>query len=162
MNTANRLVAVAIATLGAGAAAAEGTMYRCPGNEYNNTLGAREAAAKGCKTLEGTPITVIQSSRPRPVPSTSTATAGSGPRVDPGEQRARDTDARRILEAELKREEGRLAEMKTEFNNGQPERLGNEKNYQKYLDRVADMKAAIGRKESDVTALRRELAKQPL
>ncbi len=29
--------------------------------------------------------------------------------------------------------------MQKEFNNGQPERQGDEKNYQKYLDRVADM-----------------------
>jgi len=51
--------------------------------------------------------------------------------------------------------------MKTEYNNGQPERQGGEKNYQKYLDRVSDMKAAIGRKEGDIAALKREIAKQP-
>ena len=51
--------------------------------------------------------------------------------------------------------------MRTEFNNGQPERQGNEKNYQKYLDRVADMKTAIARKEGDIGALKREIAKQP-
>jgi len=31
--------------------------------------------------------------------------------------------------------------MQKEFNNGQPERLGSERNYQKYLDRVEEMKA---------------------
>ncbi|HEY9238013.1 MAG TPA: hypothetical protein VIP10_04155, partial [Burkholderiaceae bacterium] len=82
-------------------------------------------------------------------------------RIDPADQRARDSDARRILEAELRREEERLAAMKVEFNNGEPERQGNEKNYQKYLDRVADMKSAIGRKEGDIAALKREIAKQP-
>ena len=51
--------------------------------------------------------------------------------------------------------------MKTDYNNGQPERQGNEKNYQKYVDRVADMKSAIDRKESDIAALKREIAKQP-
>ncbi len=144
-------------------AAAEGqTMYRCPGNEYNNTLGAKEAKDKGCKTIEGAPITIIQSVKPRsagtPVPSSS---GPAGSRVDPADQRARDSDARRILEAELKREEERLASMKSEFNNGQPERQGNEKNYQKYLDRVNDMKSSIARKEGDVSALKREIAKQP-
>lgn len=136
-----------------------GTMWRCPGNEYNNTLSAKEAKDKGCKTIEGAPITVIQSVKPRvaPPPSASSAVV----RVDPVEQRARDSDARRILEGELQREESRLAEMKVEYNNGQPERQGNEKNYQKYIDRVADMKAAIDRKEGDIAALKRELAKQP-
>ena len=138
---------------------AEGsTMWRCPGNEYNNTLSAKEAKDKGCKTIEGAPITIIQSVKPRAPAATS---GPSGTKVDPAEQKARDNDARRILEGELKREEDRLAAMKTEYNNGQPERQGNEKNYQKYIDRVADMKSAIDRKESDIAALKREIAKQP-
>lgn len=147
----------------AAARAAEGqTMYRCPGNEYNNTLSAKEAKDKGCKTIEGAPITIIQNVKPRPGGTPVPIASGPvGTRVDPADQRARDNDARRILEAELKREEDRLASMKTEFNNGQPERQGNEKNYQKYLDRVADMKSAIARKEGDVAALKREIAKQP-
>jgi chromosome segregation ATPase len=82
-------------------------------------------------------------------------------RIDPAEQRARDSDARRILEAELRREEERLAAMKIEYNNGQPERQGNEANFQKYLDRVADLKSAIARKEGDIVALKREIAKHP-
>ena len=147
----------------AAARAAEGqTMYRCPGNEYNNTLSAKEAKDKGCKSIEGAPITIIQTVKPRPAGTPVPSSSGpAGTRVDPADQRARDSDARRILEAELKREEDRLASLKTEFNNGQPERQGNEKNYQKYLDRVADMKTAIARKEGDVTALKREITKQP-
>ncbi|HUP05981.1 MAG TPA: hypothetical protein VMU47_02445, partial [Caldimonas sp.] len=75
--------------------------------------------------------------------------------------RARDSDARRILESELKNEEQRLAEMEKEFNNGEPERLGNERNFQKYQDRVAEMRSAIARKQSDIAAIKRELAKLP-
>ncbi|MBN8493206.1 MAG: hypothetical protein J0M00_17500, partial [Burkholderiales bacterium] len=90
----------------------------------------------------------------------------SGPRppearVDPAAQRARDTDSRRILEAELRREEERLAELRKEYNNGEPERQGSERNYQKYLDRVADLKSGIARKEGDIAAIKRELAKLP-
>ena len=51
--------------------------------------------------------------------------------------------------------------MQREYNNGEPERQGNERNYQKYLDRVAEMKMAIARKESDIAALKRELGKLP-
>ena len=151
----------AVVAIGTARAAEGSVMWRCPGNEYNNTLSAKEARDKGCKTIEGAPITVIQGPKPRaaatPVPSSGPA----GTKVDPADQRARDSDARRILEAELKREDDRLATMKTEYAGGQPERQGNEKNYQKYLDRVADMKSAIGRKESDIAALKREIAKQP-
>ncbi len=134
-----------------------GVMYRCPGNDYNNTLSAKEAKDRGCRTLEGAPITVIQTAKPRPVPPASASPNGS--RIDPAEQRARDNDARRILETELQREQERLSQMVAEYNGGQPERQGNEKNYQKYLDRVADMKSAIARKESDIAAIKRELQK---
>jgi SMC interacting uncharacterized protein involved in chromosome segregation len=73
----------------------------------------------------------------------------------------RDTDARRILTTELQTEQDRLAALQKDFNNGEPERQGSERNYQKYADRVAEMKAAIARKESDIAAIRRELAKLP-
>jgi len=156
-------VSLVMGSVGPGhALAAEGAvMYRCPGNDYNNTLTAKEAKDRGCKTIEGAPITIIQGTKPRPATAGSPASAGPATsRIDPAEQRARDTDAKRILEAELKREEERLATMKAEYNNGEPERLGNEKNFQKYMDRVGDMKAAIVRKESDIAAIRRELTKQ--
>ena len=55
------------------------------------------------------------------------ASRPAGARVDPAEQRARDSDARRILQDELQREEDRLAELKKEYNNGEPERQGNER-----------------------------------
>ena len=153
------LGSVALAALGA---SDTGVMYRCPGNDYNNTLTAKEAKDKGCKTIDGAPITIIQITKQRP--STGPSSSASGPaatRIDPAEQRARDNDARRILEAELKREEERLAAMRTEFNNGEPERRGDEKNNQKYIDRVSDMKAAMARKENDITSIKRELAKLP-
>lgn len=138
-------------------------VYRCPGNLYTDQLSAKEAQDRGCKTLEGTPITVIQGPARREAPKAAAAPASGAPareaRVDPAEQKARDSDARRILEAELKREEERLAALQQEYNNGQPERLGSERNYQRYLDRVEGLKAAIARKEADIAAIKRELAK---
>ena len=151
------------------APAATGTpsaVYRCPGNPvlYTDAISAREARDKGCRTIEGAPITVIPGPKPRAAPTLATGAAtpsgAAASRIDPTEQRNRDSDARRILEAELKREEDRLAVLKSEYNNGEPERMGNEKNFQKYMERVGDMKAAITRKESDIAALKRELSKK--
>ena len=51
--------------------------------------------------------------------------------------------------------------MRREYNNGEPERRGDERNFQNYLDRVAQMRAALQRSESDIVALRRELSKLP-
>jgi hypothetical protein len=138
-------------------------LYRCPGNDYRNTISAREAEKLGCRKVEGAPVTIIQTTRPRSAGASvpSTAAAASGIRVDPVAQRARDTDARRILEGELKSEEGKLAVMEKDYNGGQPERQGDEKNFQKYLDRVAEMRAAIARKQTDIAALRREIQKLP-
>ncbi|GAP36984.1 hypothetical protein ISF6_2839 [Piscinibacter sakaiensis] len=166
--------AVAAALLAGAAAQAQvvrNVVYRCPGNPvlYTDAISEKEARERGCRTIEGAPITVIQT-RPAarsggtPVPPVATAAPARGDpstRVDPGEQRARDSDRRAILGAELRREEQALADLNREYNRGEPERRGDERNYQKYLDRVAELKASIARKESDVAAIKRELAKTP-
>ena len=141
-------------------------IYRC-GNEYTNTV--PKAQTRGCKLMEGGNVTVVQGSRPAAasVPSRSAATpatpaAGStvGARVESGEQKSRDSDARRILESELKKAEARQAELLKEFNNGEPDKIGGEaRNYQKYLDRVAELKASLERNESDIAGIRRELGR---
>lgn len=145
-------------------------VYKCPGNVYTSDreLSAKQADDKGCKIIEGTPITVIQGRTPpaaRPASASNSAVGSTArpaeARVDPQAQRSRDSDSRRILEVELRREEDRLAELKREYNNGEPERLGNERNYQKYLDRVAELKSGISRKESDIASIKREMAKLP-
>lgn len=141
-------------------------VYRCPGPPvlYTDALSVAEAKEKGCRVIEGSPVTVIPAPRPRAQPPAPTGSGAARPaegRVDPAEQRARDTDARRILSEELRKEEDRLATLKKDYNGGEPERKGDERNYQKYLERVADMKAAIARKEADIAALKRELAKLP-
>lgn len=162
-------LALVAALCGAGAAAQSGggVVYRCPGPPvlYTDTLTPAEAKERGCRTIEGAPVTVMQS-RPRPAPAPAAASAApaaapAGARVDPAEQRRRDSDRRSILETELRREEQKLAEMRREYNDGQPERLGSERNYQRYLDRVAQMRADIERKEGDIAAIKRELAKLP-
>lgn len=146
-------------------------VYRCPGPPvlYTDALTAQEARDRGCRTIDGAPLTVVQSRRPASAPSPSGAPAAPGaqaPRppeakVDSAAQRARDSDARRILEQEMRREEEKLAELRKEFNNGEPERRGDERNFAKYQERVAEMRAAIQRKEADLAAIRRELAKLP-
>ena len=78
------------------------------------------------------------------------------------EQRARDSDTRAILESELKKAEIKLAEQQKEFNKGEPKKQGIEgRNYQRYLDRVAEMKESMVRHESDIAGLKREIGRLP-
>lgn len=143
-------------------------IYRC-GSEYTNTV--PEGNPKGCKLIEGGNVSVVQAHR-SPAPSAPGARASgiggnggsgaTGTRVDAGDQRARDSDARQILDAELRRAETRQIELAGEYNRGEPEKRGDEhRNYQKYLDRVAELKASLARNESDIAGLKRELARLP-
>ena len=150
------------------AVAAQAAVYRCPGPPvlYTDAISPTEALERGCRSIEGVPITVVQSPRPRasaaPAAGASTPLAASRPtdtKIAPNTQRQRDADAKRILADELKREEDKLVALRREYNNGEPERRGEERNFQTYLDRVATMKAGITRVESDIAAIKRELAK---
>jgi hypothetical protein len=82
----------------------------------------------------------------------------SFPRVDRDTQRTRDTDRRRILEDELRAEEERLGRLRAEFNNGEPERRGDERNFALYQDRIQRLREDIARGETNIGALRREIA----
>lgn len=157
-----RLALAALACVAFSAVAQGNSIFRC-GNEYTNDAGV--AKARGCKLVEGGNITVIEGARAgNGAPAAGrvvTAPPGS-PRVDANDQRARDNEARAILESELKKAEARRAELAKEYNNGEPERRGDEtRNYQKYLDRVAELKASLARADSDIAGIRRELARVP-
>ena len=156
------LAALGFLLAGGAAVAQSSVIYRC-GNEYTN---AKEAERRGgCRVVEGGNVTVVEGMRPAPAAAASGAapvvTAPPGaPRVNANEQKARDADARAILEVELRKAEARQAELLKEYNNGEPDKLGPEtRNHQKYLDRVAELKAAIARNESDIAVIKRELGR---
>jgi hypothetical protein len=134
--------------------ASDDRIYRC-GNEYTNTV--PDPQAKNCKLISGSNVTVIQAVKPPPPKASA-----SGQRTDTADQRSKDSDARMILEAELKKAEAKQVELLKEYNNGEPERLGPEtRNNQKYLDRVAELKGAIGRNDADIAGIKRELSRIP-
>jgi len=153
------LGAALLALAAAGARAADNVYYRCPDNVFTNTITPKEADARGCKAMEAHQPTTIPAPKARPGATAAPGAAAS--RVDAQEQKARDTDARRILQDELIKAQAQLDVLQKQYNNGQPERQGDEKNYQKYLDRTADLKAQIDRTQSDISAITRELAKTP-
>jgi len=156
------LHAALLGALLAPAAWSQDRIYRC-GNEYTNN--ASQAKERGCKLVEGGNVTVLQGARPSaPAAASNNVPAASSPpsapRMDNGNQRARDADARAILESELRKAESRLAELNKEYNNGSPERSALElRNPQGYIERTAQIKANIARAESDIAGIRRELGR---
>lgn len=139
-------------------ASAQTKIFRC-GNSYTND--EAEAKAQKCKLVEGGNVTVVQGTKVLSTSAPRVATAPvTAPRVDAGEQKARDSDAKAILEAELKKAEQRLADLQAEYKGGEPDKLGPEtRNHQKYLDRVNELKASIERTEKDIAGLKRELGR---
>jgi hypothetical protein len=165
---------VLLGALWAGAALAQ--VFRCE-SESGGPLYQSTAEGRNCRPLDLAPLTTIPAPRlpaaaapkppaaagapavPNAAPPAVGAVPGAGfPRVDTSTQRVRDGERRVILEAELRKEEDRLESLRREFNNGEPERVGGERNYQKYLDRVERLKEDIGRSEANIGALRRELS----
>ncbi|MCB1979004.1 MAG: hypothetical protein M9919_11815 [Burkholderiaceae bacterium] len=149
--------------LAASTAFAQNRIYRC-GNEYTNN--ASVAKERNCKVVEGGNVTVVEGTRPAPGGSGAAPKAASSPpsapRVDPNDQRARDADARAILESELKKAQARLAEIKQEYNDGSPQRNALDlRNPQKYMERTAELKASLARAEADVEGIRREIERLP-
>ena len=103
------LITLMLMAVAAPAAWSQDRIYRC-GNEYTNN--AVQAKERGCKLVEGGNVTVVQGNRPAaataPVVSGAAASSPSGaPRVNSSDQRARDSDARAILESELRKAEAR-------------------------------------------------------
>ena len=146
-------------------AAAQGVIYKCtpPGGSVEYTDIKR---GNYCTAMD-LPGTVIAAPPRRAAPARAPTQAGQPaavpvpaafPRVDNAEQRARDADRRAILEDELKSEQQKLAELRFEYNNGAPERRGDERNYAKYQERTATLRDSVGRAEKNVDALKREIA----
>ena len=142
-------------------------VYRCAGAagappEYTNNT--KDAQTRNCKQIAGGNVTVVQSTpAAKAAVRVAAAASTSGPRTDGSpDQKARDGDTRSILETELRKAEARLAEQQKEYNNGEPDKQGIEgRNYQRYLDRVAELKESISRQQSDIAGLTREISRLP-
>jgi len=144
---------------------AQGAVYKCVDDQ--GRVEFTDTSRKGCKVLDlpgyvappppraSAPIPAV---RPASPGSAAAVSPASFPRVDTAQQRARDDDRREILNDELRIEQKKLADLRRDFNNGEPERQGNERNYAKYQERVASMRDEIGRTERNIEALQREIS----
>lgn len=158
------MAAVALSVWAAPAAAQSSDVYMCKGAngvpEYRN---GNPGNSKDCKKLNLPDVVTVPGGRTSGGTVTSgakpaAASPAAFPRVDSATQKNRDSERRSVLEQELQSEEAKLAGLRAEYNNGEPERQGGERNYQKYLDRTARLRDDVARSEANVASLRRELS----
>lgn len=140
-------------------AQAQGTVWKCMETDgrahYTNIK--KETEGKQC-TVVTKEVSVVS---PPPPPSRSAAAekAPAGfPKVDRDTQKARDESRRRILEDELTTEEKGLIDAKAKLAAQEAMRFGDEKNYQRVLDRLKPYQDAVERHERNIAALKKELA----
>ena len=156
------MAAVALAAWAAPAAAQSSDVYMCKGPngvpEYRNGSGG----GKDCKKLNLPDVVTVPGTRSGGGATSAAKPAATSPaafpRVDSATQRTRDSERRTVLTQELQSEVAKLEGLRAEYNNGEPERQGGERNYQKYLDRTARLRDDVARSEANVASPRRELS----
>jgi Domain of unknown function (DUF4124) len=91
--------------------------------------------------------------------SKASPTPAGFPRVDADTQRGRDALRRKVLSDELDTEEKLLAEARAAYGDGAPSPLPEEqKDAQKYANRLSKLRQAVSLHEKNIEALRKELA----
>ena len=139
------------------AATASADTYKCvdANGRATYTNIKDEIRGKNC-TLVMREISVVPA-MPAARGAAPTSSPSGFPKVNPATQKSRDEARRRILADELSGEEKALAQAKTELTQQESVRNGNERNYQRVLDRLQKYKDEVDRHEKNVAALRKEL-----
>lgn len=152
----SRLLVVPVLALAAPLAMAQqAPVWRCVEDgrsHYTNVK--RETEGKNC-TIVSREVSVVS---PPAGKAAATPTPSTFPKVDRDTQKARDDNRRKILEDELAAEEKQLADARAKLAEEESVRYGDEKNYQRVLDRLKPYQEAVERHERNVSALKRELA----
>jgi len=82
-------------------------------------------------------------------------------RIKNRRESTKNNEQRETIERKISEESARLDEVKQEYKNGEPDRLGSERNYQRYLDRVERLKEEINIREKNLETLKQELKNIP-
>jgi len=140
----------AITLFGVGQVWADSDIYVCTDANGVKSYG-NIGDAKGCKKVDLPGLTIF------PAPKKSAKAPSDFPKVDDSTQKRRDVERKQILGDELRKEQQKLSDLNSQYNNGEPDRNGNERNYAKYQERVQSMKDEINRTQQNVDSLQREL-----
>jgi hypothetical protein len=102
----------------------------------------------------------VPDGRSEPAPSKSAPAPANFPRVDADTQKARDDLRRKVLTDELSTEEKLLAEARSEYGNGAPAPLPEEKaDAERYRQRIEHLRQSVQLHERNIEALKKELGR---
>lgn len=137
---------------------AHADIFKCVSSEGHVTYS--NIGDKRCKRLSfDTPAAAPAASSTPAKPAARAPTPQNFPKVDESAQRARDSDRRRILEGELDAEQKNLDQAKKDLADQEAVRYGNERNYQKVIDRLQPFKDRVALHERNIEAIRAELSR---
>ncbi|MDR1708465.1 MAG: DUF4124 domain-containing protein [Candidatus Accumulibacter sp.] len=147
------------AALFAGFGARAEPMYECVDEDGHKTFSNIKSENKGrCTVMNLGPATSVPPP-PRAAARPSAPSPAGFPKVGEDAQKARDNDRRRILENELQAEQRSLDQARKDLAHQEGIRTGNERNYQRVLDRLEPYKNKVALHERNIEAIERELAK---
>ncbi len=150
-----RPIHLLLAGLAAAGAARADTLYKCIEEGGTVLYTNQKGAGKNCTVMSrDLPVSTV----PAP-PHTVRSAPSDFPKVGAEEQKNRDNDRRKILEQELANEQQDLEKAKQALAEQEAIRTGDEKNYQRVLDRLKPFQDAVALHERNIEALNRELAK---
>lgn len=150
------LTALVVLSLTSGLALAD--VYKCvetdPNTGEQKVTYTNDQRARGCERLSADlPVSSVPGrSDAQPAPQRST------PSVTNDVQKQRDDTRRQILEAELSDEEAALEAARKALAEQEAVRYGNERNFQKKLDRLKPFQDKVEQHERNVDALKKEIS----
>lgn len=133
---------------------ASAAIFKCVDSQGRITYTNDSGNAKGCAQLDDDlPVSSVPAMRPPPK-----ASPQNFPKVSPEVQRSRDDGRRAILDSELDTEQKALDKARADLAEQDAVRLGNERNYQRKLDRLQPFKDQIELHERNIEALKKEIS----
>lgn len=135
-------------------------MYQCVDEQGHKTFSNVKLADKEikCAPLDLGPPVSVPAATPR-TPARTTPTPPGFPKVGDTDQKERDADRRRILENELQAERQNLEQARKDVAEQENIRTGDERNYQRVLERLEPYKNKAALHERNIDAIEKELDK---
>lgn len=152
----NRFLPLVMMLMAGATMAQANTIYKCSSAD-GGTLISNARVDKSCKAVVTGPDVSMPAPKGKPSGAAANPSPAGFPKVAEDQQKSRDNDRKRILEQELAGEQKNLEQAKKDLAEQEAVRPGDEKNYQKTLDRLQPYKDRVAQHERNIAAISKEL-----